>query len=202
MGFWIWLIPFISALIGWFINSTLLKMLFHPRKPTKILGLTFHGMIPKKQPLFAIQLGKLVSTQLFSFEDIEKKITQKENIDKILPQIEGHIDHFLRTKLGTTFPMLSMFIGDKTITQMKGAFMSELEIILPAVLKSYVGNLQKDLDLEKIITEKVQSFSLDKLETALNDILKKELNFIKTTGAALGFTIGLLQILLTWLINT
>jgi uncharacterized membrane protein YheB (UPF0754 family) len=201
MSPWIWCIPVISACIGWFVNRTLLKMLFHPKQPRKILGLTFHGIIPKKQPELAKQLGQLVSTQLFSFGDIKKKITQKENIDKILPQIEGHIDHFLRTKLGTTFPMLSMFIGDKTITQMKGAFMSELEIILPEVLKSYVGNLQKDLDLEKIITEKVQEFSPGKLETALNDILKKELNFIKISGAVLGFTIGLLQILLTWLIN-
>lgn len=199
MSFWIILIPVISAFIGWFTNWIAIKMLFHPKEPKRILGFTLQGIFPKRQRQFAEKLGKLVSTELLSFEDIEKKITQKENVDKILPQIEGHIDHFLRTKLSTTFPMLSMFIGDKTITQMKGAFMDELEIILPAVLKNYMGNLQKDLDLEKIVTEKVKGFSSDKLEDILNDIMKKEFKFVEIIGGVLGFIIGLLQVLLTWL---
>ena len=199
MNIWLLLIPVISAFIGWFTNWIAIKMLFHPKEPKRILGLTFHGIFPKRQQQFAEKLGKLVSNELLSFEDIEKKITQKENVDKILPEIEVHIDTFLRTKLSSTFPMLSMFIGDKTINQMKGAFMTELESILPVVLKKYMGNLQKDLDLEKIVTEKVQGFSSDKLESILNDIMKKEFKFVEIIGGVLGFIIGLLQVLLTML---
>jgi uncharacterized membrane protein YheB (UPF0754 family) len=196
MNYWLLLIPIISAFIGWFTNWIAIKMLFHPKEPKKILGLTFHGIFPKRQQQFAEKLGKLVSNELLSFEDIEKKITQKENVDKILPHIESHIDNFLRNKLSDTFPMLSMFIGDKTISQMKGAFMIELESILPVVLKSYMGNLQKDLDLEKIVTEKVKGFSSDKLEDILNDIMKKEFKFVEIIGAVLGFIIGLVQVLI------
>jgi uncharacterized membrane protein YheB (UPF0754 family) len=196
MNYWLLLIPIISAFIGWFTNWIAIKMLFHPKEPKKILGLTFHGIFPKRQQQFAEKLGKLVSNELLSFEDIEKKITQKENVDKILPHIESHIDNFLRNKLSDTFPMLSMFIGDKTISQMKGAFMTELESILPVVLKSYMGNLQKDLDLEKIVTEKVKGFSSDKLEDILNDIMKKEFKFVEIIGAVLGFIIGLVQVLI------
>jgi uncharacterized membrane protein YheB (UPF0754 family) len=196
MNYWLLLIPIISAFIGWFTNWIAIKMLFHPKEPKKILGLTFHGIFPKRQQQFAEKLGKLVSNELLSFEDIEKKITQKENVDKILPHIESHIDNFLRNKLSDTFPMLSMFIGDKTISQMKGAFMTELENILPVVLKSYMGNLQKDLDLEKIVTEKVKGFSSDKLEDILNDIMKKEFKFVEIIGAVLGFIIGLVQVLI------
>jgi uncharacterized membrane protein YheB (UPF0754 family) len=199
MNFWLLLIPVISAFIGWFTNWIAIKMLFHPKEPKKILGLTFHGIFPKRQQQFAEKLGKLVSTELLSFEDIEKKITQKENTDKILPQIEAHIDDFLRHRLSSTFPMLSMFIGDKTITQMKGAFMAELETIFPSVLKNYMGNLQKDLDLEQIVTSKVQGFSSDKLESILNDIMKKEFKFVEIIGGVLGFIIGLLQVVITLL---
>ncbi len=201
MSFWLLLIPLISAFIGWFTNWIAIKMLFHPKEPKRILGLTFHGIFPKRQQQFAEKLGKLVSNELLSFEDIEKKITNKENVDKILPEIEAHIDHFLRTRLSTTFPMLSMFIGDKTINQMKGAFMTELELIFPAVLKNYMGNLQKDLDLEKIVTAKVQGFSSDKLESILNDIMKKEFKFVEIIGGVLGFIIGLLQVVITVLTN-
>ena len=71
------LIPLISAFIGWFTNWIAIKMLFHPREPKKILGLTFHGIFPKRQRQFAEKLGKLVSEELLSFGDIEEKITHR-----------------------------------------------------------------------------------------------------------------------------
>ena len=106
MSVWLLTIPFISAFIGWFTNWIAIKMLFHPKAPRRILGITFHGIFPKRQQQFAEKLGKLVSNELLSFSDIEQKITKPENIEKLLPQVEEHIDIFLRTKLSDTFPML------------------------------------------------------------------------------------------------
>ncbi len=176
-------------------------MLFHPKEPKKILGITFHGIFPKRQQQFAEKLGKLVSTELLSFDDIEQKITQEGNIDKIMPHVEAHVDNFLRHKLKEIFPALSMFIGDKTINQLKEGFMKELALIFPDVLKKYMGGLKKDLDLEQIVIEKVKGFSSDKLESILNDIMKKEFKFVEIIGGVLGFIIGLLQVLLTLLTN-
>lgn len=201
MNWWLILIPLISAFIGWFTNWIAIKMLFHPKEPRKILGITFHGIFPKRQQQFAEKLGKLVSNELLSFSDIESKITSKENLDKIMPLVEGHIDHFIRHKLSDTFPLLSMFIGDKTINQLKEGFMKELQQIFPEVMKKYMGNLQKDLDLEQIVIQKVRGFSSDKLESILNDIMKKEFKFVEIIGGVLGFIIGLLQVLLTLLTN-
>ena len=201
MNIWLVLIPLISAFIGWFTNWIAIKMLFHPREPKKILGMTFHGIFPKRQQQFAEKLGKLVSQELLSFSDIEQKITRPENIKKIMPSIEAHIDNFLRNKLSEVFPVISMFIGDKTINQLKEVFISELETIFPSTLKSYMGTLQQDLDLEKIVVEKVAAFSSDKLEAILYQIMAKEFRFVEIIGAVLGFVIGLLQVALTLLTN-
>jgi uncharacterized membrane protein YheB (UPF0754 family) len=176
-----------------------LKMLFHPRRPKKILWLTLHGVFPKRQQQIAESLGKIVGQELLSFGDIEKTITNPDNVKKILPLAEEHIDHFLRTKLKESMPIVSMFIGDKTITQLKTVFMKELEELFPAIMKNYVSNLKNDLDLEKIVVEKIANFSSDKLEQMLNQILTKEFRFVEVIGAALGFFIGLLQIFLTLL---
>lgn len=199
MNIWLVLIPLISAFIGWFTNWIAIKMLFHPREPKKILGMTFHGIFPKRQQQFAEKLGKLVSQELLSFSDIEQKITRPENIKKIMPSIEAHIDNFLRNKLSEVFPVISMFIGDKTINQLKEVFINELETIFPTTLKSYMGTLQQDLDLEKIVVEKVAAFSSDKLEAILYQIMAKEFRFVEIIGAVLGFVIGLLQVALTLL---
>ncbi len=96
--------------------------------------------------------------------------------------------------------MISMFIGDKTIGQLKTVFMKELEELFPVIMKNYVANLRHDLDLERIVVEKIASFSADRLENMLNEFLTKEFRFVEIIGAALGFLIGLLQILFTlWL---
>jgi uncharacterized membrane protein YheB (UPF0754 family) len=190
------LIPAISAFIGWFTNWIAIKMLFHPREPKKILGFTFQGIFPKRQAQFAEKLGQLVSRELLSFDDIAQKITNQENVEKLLPHVEAHIDNFLRNKLSTVFPMLSMFIGDKTIAQLKEAFMGELREMFPQLMQQYMGNLKQELDLERIVVEKVKGFSSDKLEQILNAIMSKEFRFVEIIGAVLGFVIGLVQVVL------
>jgi uncharacterized membrane protein YheB (UPF0754 family) len=192
-------IPLISAFIGWFTNWIAIKMLFHPRLPVKVLGITFQGIFPKRQHQFAQKLGKLVSEELLSFKDIEAKITDESNLKQVMPIVETHIDNFLRNKLASEMPIISMFIGDKTIEQLKSVFMKELESLFPVLMTSYMGKLRHELDLEAIVTEKVSNFSSDKLEEILQSIMSKEFKFIEIIGAVLGFLIGILQVLITWI---
>lgn len=199
MNYWLILIPLISAFIGWFTNWIAIKMLFHPRQPRKVLGLTFHGIFPKRQQQFAEKLGKLVSDELLSYGDIEQKITSAENLKNLMPVIDEHIDEFLRTKIKKEYPFISMFIGTKTINRFKETISKELETLFPELMKNYMNNLKHQLDLEKIVIEKVASFSTDKLESILYQIMSKELRFVEIIGGVLGFIIGIVQVLITWL---
>ncbi|MFN7275459.1 MAG: DUF445 domain-containing protein, partial [Bacteroidota bacterium] len=138
---WI-IIPLISAFIGWFTNWIAIKMLFHPREPKKILGFTFHGIFPKRQQVFAARLGKLVSDELLSFSDISTKITNPSNLKSVMPLIEKHIDRFLREQLPEQMPLISMFIGESTIQELKGVFVRQLEVLFPEIMQSYVHTLK------------------------------------------------------------
>lgn len=201
MSWWLYTIPFISAFIHWLTIWMALKLLFHPRQPKKILGFTLQGVFPKRQRQIAESLGRIVGQELLSFDDIEQTITNPENVQKILPLAEEHIDNFLRVKLKETMPMIAMFIGDKTIGQLKAVFMQELGDLFPVIMKNYVSHLKNDLDLEKIVVDKIANFSSDRLESMLNQILTKEFRFVEVIGAALGFLIGIFQILLTLLMS-
>ncbi|MBE2229260.1 MAG: DUF445 family protein [Chitinophagaceae bacterium] len=199
MNYWLFLIPLISAFIGWVTNWIAIKMLFHPREPRRFLGITLQGIFPKRQQQFAEKLGRLVSDEFLSYQDIENRISNPDNLKKIMPLIESHVDDFLRNRIQQEMPMISMFIGDKTIGKLKGAFMVEIESLFPVVMKQYASNLRTELDLEHIVIQKVAGFSSDKLEEILLQIMSKEFRFVEIIGAVIGFIIGLLQILLTWL---
>ena len=199
MNYWLILIPIISAFIGWFTNWIAIKMLFHPREPKKILGITFQGIFPKRQKTLAVKLGKLISDEFLSFNEIEQKISNPENLKQILPMVDAHIDNFLRKKLPGEMPVISMFIGDKTITKLKESFMKEIELLFPQVMKKYAANLKDELDLEQIVIKKVAGFSSDKLEEVLYQIMSKEFRFVELIGAVIGFIIGLIQVIITQL---
>ena len=187
----------LSTFTGWVTTWIAIKMLFHPRKPVKILGISIQGIFPKNQRVIAEKLGQVVGKELLSFDEIEAKITSPDNLQKLRPDIEAHIDNFLRNKLNEVFPMAQL-MGEKTILQLKEAFLTELESLFPVLMKSYMNKLEQDLDLEKIVTEKVAGFSTGKLEDILNQITKKEFKFLEVIGGIFGFLIGLAQVLAAW----
>lgn len=193
----LYLIPFISAFIGWFTNWIAIKMLFHPKEPVSILGFKIQGIFPKRQAQFAQKLGALVARELIHFDDIAAKLKDKEQLAAVSPVIESHIDTFLRVKLQEKLPVISMFIGDNTIGKLKEGMMEEINTLLPEVIGKYADGLSQKVDIEKMVTDKVANFSSDKLEEILVSIMNKEFRFVEIIGGVLGFLIGLIQVLLT-----
>jgi uncharacterized membrane protein YheB (UPF0754 family) len=93
-----------------------------------------------------------------------------------------------------------MFIGDKTINEMKTVFMDELDELFPLIMKNYLGGLKETINVEAIITEKVENFPSEKLELIVYQGLSKEFRYLGLFAATIGFLIGLLQALIAWLI--
>lgn len=175
------MIPILSALVGWLTIQLSVKLFF---------GFVF----PRKRQQWTAQLAKTVSTDLFSFADLEEKITSPESLQKIMPQVEVHIDDFLRKGLPKSFPMISAFIGERTINQLKEIFMKELETIFPLVMKGYVKNLQEDLDLEQMVTNKVAAITTEKIQVTVYQAIGSDLNRAALLAALLGLLIGLIQL--------
>jgi uncharacterized membrane protein YheB (UPF0754 family) len=174
-----------------------LKLLFRPHKQIVFAGLKFQGIIPANQELIAEKIGQIVSNELFSFKALEEKVTDPENFNKLKPEIETHIDSFLRERLKDTFPMLSMLIGDKTINQLKTAFLLELESLFPVLMKSYLSRLENELDLEKNITKKIAGFSITKAEDLIYQTANRQLIKVQLLGAAIGLFMGLVQVFIS-----
>jgi uncharacterized membrane protein YheB (UPF0754 family) len=198
MSIWLITLPLISGFIGWVTNWLAIKMLFHPRLPKRILGVTYHGIFPKRQHVFAQKLGALVSKELINFSDFEQKLTQPKVLQLAEVHLEELLDQYLKTKLKEQMPLLSMFISEDTLVSLKSSIKSEFVKKLPSLIAKLSSGMRDELDVEKIVAEKVQNFSSDKLEQLLNDIMSTEFRFIEIIGAVLGFIIGCIQVAITW----
>lgn len=190
----------LSAFICWLVVFIFIKGLFNPVKPFHIAGFKLQGLIPARQQQIADDMARLVSKEIFSSGLLEQKVADPENFNKLKPEIELQIDSFLRTRLKDTFPMLSMLIGDKTINQLKAAFMTELETLFPVLMKKYVTNLRNDLNIENTVKEKISGLSMYETKNQFYRSLKKPLIRIQYMAALLGFVLGVLQVLLNMLL--
>lgn len=197
----IFLLPIIAAIIGWLTNYLAVKMLFHPKVPLNLLGISIQGVFPKRQKKLAEKLGSLVAKELFSIGDITKKIEDIAKSEKSMELIGKRIEKTIRNKLVKSFPMLAMFLTDDMVEKVTNLFKSELQDFLTDFSQDIRERLEENIDIEKLVRDKVEAFSSDKLEQILFAIMKKEFRFIEIIGAVLGFIIGCFQVSLTLLIN-
>jgi len=198
---WTWcLLPLIAAVIGWGTNYLAVRMLFHPRVEKSILGLRIQGVFPKRQKVLAEKLGQLVARELFSMHDVRKHLQGEEFIVHVTKTIEAKVDEFLQEKLAETIPMASMFLGSGMVDTIKHSLVESLAKAVPELGDMFVTHLEKNMDVEIVVREKVEAFSSDKLEEMLLSIMNREFRFIEVVGAVLGFVIGLVQLGILWLL--
>lgn len=196
---WFLLLPILSALIGWLINSLASHFIFYPVKPIVILGIKIQGLIPAAKPLIAEKIAVLLTTELSNSSLLTQKLSSQENLQKVMPVVESHIDNFLRNKLQTALPMIAMFVGEKTIQQLKTVFMAELELIFPEVMQTYAKQLSNTSNISQLIRQKLDQYSVEQLNDTARSILAPHIGKLKLLGMITGFIIGLVQLLALYL---
>ena len=192
----IYTLPFIAAITGWVTNFLAIKMLFHPKKKINLGFFSIQGIFPKRQKLLAERLGKIVANELFSFKDIKDRFTSTSSSSEINHVLDEKLEDFMEVKLKSAMPMMAMFLNAEAKAKIKDTLHLEFQNILPEILNTYSDKLEKDLDIEAIVSQKVDAFSSDKLEEILFSIMKKEFKLIEILGGVLGFLIGIIQLIL------
>ena len=124
----IFLIPIMTGLFGWVLIWLLAKCLFFPIKPIQLGGFKWESGL---KPLM----------EHFPFELIMLNDKDSDAYFKSMqPLMEEKLDYFFNHTIKEKLPMMSMFIGEKTVTQLKSVFLSELANIFPQIIEQFVKN--------------------------------------------------------------
>lgn len=191
----LYLIPFISAIIGYVTNYFAIKMLFYPRKPVNLLLVKVQGIFPKRKTLLARRMARLVAEELLSMDQLKEEIDRQATQGQIRTAIEEEVEIYLREKISSLNPLLKTLINDQRILQLRDKICGEIESFIPRITHQFFNRLDT-VNLENMVFEQVASFTSDKLENMMMSVIQKELRFIEWAGAFLGFIIGLFQVLL------
>ena len=198
MNPWFLLFPILSAVIGWLIHVIASRLIFYPVKPLSVLGFKIQGFIPATQPLIADQIAEVIAREFSASSSFADKLSSSENLQKVMPVVETHIDNFLRNKLQTALPMIAMFVGEKTIQQLKTVFMSELELIFPEVMQTYAAQLGSNSNISLMVKERLENYPSEKFTEATRSMLRAPIKKLQWLGAISGFVIGLILLILLY----
>ena len=124
-------------------------------------------------------------------------ITDQNTVEKIRPMMEEEVEKFLREKLPVQMPMISMFIGDRTINQLKEIFVSEVEVIFPMFMEKYVQeNILNNSNLNDQIKETIEKT----LVASIPQLVKQQSFRFLLILLLAGGVIGLAQVGMSYLL--
>jgi len=95
--------PLLGAFIGWITNWVAIRMLFRPLRPWKVFGVRLPmtpGVIPSKRHALAINIGKMVGSQLLTSADISKALSEAAFKRELEEMINSRINDILHRDLG------------------------------------------------------------------------------------------------------
>jgi uncharacterized membrane protein YheB (UPF0754 family) len=195
------IILFAFTLTGWFIAWMIIKILFWPVKPVKFGMFRLQGLLPARQHYFAGKIGALVQSAFHEYKGLDEKISDPALLQKLKPEIEDHVDHFLKEKLKTVFPLLSQFMGEKTISQFKTAFLIEIDNLFPVLMKNYVSDLKEQVRLDTIISEKINALSILHLRELFYLHAGREIRNFRIACSCIGLLAGIITSLILLMVN-
>ena len=143
------LLPLLVACFGWLISWGFIKIIFFPHQSIRLAGRQWQSLFSKKAG--QISIGQILP-----------ELTQGDSFQKLLPFIDAKLDEFFKERLVQKMPVISMFIGDKTITQLKEVFLEELAQIFPDLLSEFTQSSANTflLNLEARWSKKIEQYLL------------------------------------------
>lgn len=181
----------ISTFIGYVTNVVAVKMLFWPRQPINLGFYVVQGVLPKRQAQIARSLGELVDKELLSLDDVLERINTPEIQEKLVSKIS----EVMKDRLGELLPriipgrLIQIIVDtlDKIMRQ-------EADNLIDQLFTSGREFLTEEIQVSRIVEEKVNAYDLDQLEKMIKGISAPELTFIEVLGGVMGFIIGLVQV--------
>ena len=200
MELWIWFaIPAIGGVIGYLTNRLAVKMIFRPIKPINILGFRLQGLMPRRQADMAKSIGAVVGDHLVRHEDLARGLDSVD-MESILMEL---LDHGLGPKIQELrgLPLIGGFLTEARIEDLRKSIISSLVEHKGKIMDKLEAALEKGLDVQALVTDKVAAFPLDKLEALVLQIAAKELRAIEILGGVLGLLIGIGQVALLYFLG-
>ena len=151
------------------------RMLFRPRHPFKVLGITLfpQGMIPRHRDRLANAIGKAVGEELVSQDTIMEQLTSNDFLrNKIQTVVDSYTDELLSQEYPSLIEALPKNVRELVLDAITG-----LQMRIAEHVREVLRNEQSQAAIREFVTKRLD----DILGQRASDIINEE-TFLKVTG--------------------
>ncbi len=188
-----WILPAFGIFIGFASDWLALQMLFHPKRPVKILGLTYQGLFLRRQQEVSRDYARLVADQIITPGNIWQGILEGPGSDKLFALVQRHVERTVDEQAGIARPLVAFAIGSRQYQDMKKAVTQKLIETLPQTMKAVEGYAEGAMDVRNTLVQRMQKLSPEEFEGMLRPAFKEDEWSLILVGAVLGGIVGELQ---------
>jgi uncharacterized membrane protein YheB (UPF0754 family) len=191
--FYFLIFPAVGALVGWFTNWLAIRMLFRPRRPVNILGITLQGVIPRRHADLAHRVAETVENSLLTQQDLEQAMTGVQWEDEIRALIARILDEKGPGTVIGKIPGLAQAWSNVIIPSLQEVLGKEINRFITMSQRTIIVKLRSSVDVKEIVRDRVEQFEVEALEGLIKGIARNEFGHIQIVGALTGGAIGVVQ---------
>ena len=197
LGVWIvypqwWILPLFGLLVGYATNWVAIKLIFEPKEPKRVLGLTVQGLFHRRKEEVAGDFSAVVAAHVLTDDALFSQLTSESSRARILEVmhaeaqklIDGYQNH----------PLAKGMLDDEKVARMEADVMAEVESEMfrnDGILAQIAA---KSGQIRDTLREKMRDLPPEPFESVLRPAFKQDEWKLIAAGAVLGLIAGLLQL--------
>lgn len=189
------MIPVLNGIFGFLVIHFVFYFVFNPKQKIHFIGIKLQGIIPAMMPAVSKASGEFANENI-DFSKLLSSLKSEKSLQEISAYLDEKADHFLRKSLTEKMPVLSMFVSDKLIDQMKEVLVAELQNMIPGMIDKFGNDIGSKMDIGNMVEQKLLSIDLDKMQTQFKSKVGATILNVKLLTAMAGIVLGFMELIM------
>lgn len=188
-----WVLPLFGLIVGYATDWLALKLLFNPREPVRILGVTFQGLFLKRQREVARDYGALLAKEILTSKNLFEALLRGPYSDRLFLLVQKHVQQVIDDQSSIARPLVVLAVGSRQYQEMKRSVARKVMDRAPDTMRHAEAYTTEAMDIHTTVVEKMQALPPTQFEGILRPAFQADEWILTTVGAVLGFLVGLSQ---------
>jgi uncharacterized membrane protein YheB (UPF0754 family) len=189
-----WVLPLGGLIVGYLTNWIALKIIFEPKHPIKLFGITFQGMFLKRQKEVSRVYADIIESKLMTSKNIMEIALHGSGSGQLLELIELHVNDAIERYVALAQPYFGLGVGSERYFQMKELAVKRIFEDSEKYLAYAYEYTNKALRIGDDLCERMQALSPEEFEGVLRPAYEADEWKLIVTGAILGMGAGFIQL--------
>jgi uncharacterized membrane protein YheB (UPF0754 family) len=189
-----WILPLGGLIVGYLTNWLALKIIFEPKHPTKILGVTFQGMFLKRQDEVSRVYSEIIEEKLMTSENILQTALRGSGSDHLAELIELHINDAIDRYIAFMQPYLTLGIGSEAYYKIREMASKRIFEDSEKYMPYAFEYIKKTLSIADELSSRMKELSPEEFEGVLRPAYEADEWKLILTGSLLGMGAGFMQL--------